>query len=65
MNGANGGTVQYGTPNVQKRAVSEARVGRRCSERGCVTVLSVYNEATTCWLHSTPTRRHALAPERQ
>jgi hypothetical protein len=25
-------------------------------------VLSTYNTSTTCWLHTTATKRHALAP---
>lgn len=28
------------------------RQGRTCSQPGCETVLSVYNKAGTCWVHS-------------
>ena len=62
MNRANSATVQYGTPGSGKDAASRAQAGRRCEAPGCMTVLSTYNSATTCWLHSAPTPRHALAP---
>jgi hypothetical protein len=35
--------------------------GRRCPEPGCTTVISIYNEADRCWLHSAPERRPPLA----
>jgi hypothetical protein len=35
--------------------------GRRCSEPDCTTVISVYNAADRCWLHSAPERRLPLA----
>ncbi len=62
MNRTNSATVRYGTPNTGKGAASRSKAGRRCAEPGCETVLSTYNSATTCWLHSSPTQRHALAP---
>ena len=34
--------------------------GRRCSEPACTTVISVYNSADRCWLHSAPERRLPL-----
>jgi len=62
MNRANGADVRYGTPGTGKDAASRAEAGRRCELPGCETVLSTYNAAATCWLHSAPTQRHALAP---
>lgn len=35
--------------------------GRTCSEPGCSTVISVYNPADRCWLHSPLQRRLPLA----
>ena len=35
--------------------------GRHCSEPECNTVISVYNPADRCWLHSPPERRMPLA----
>jgi hypothetical protein len=35
--------------------------GRRCPEPGCTTVISIYNEADRCWLHSEPEPRPPLA----
>ena len=61
MNRANSATVQYGTPGSGKDAASRPQAGRRCEATGCTTVLSTYNAATTCWLHSAPNPRHALA----
>jgi hypothetical protein len=54
--------VRYGTPTTGKGAASRSRAGRLCEFPGCETILSTYNSATTCWLHSSPTPRHALAP---
>jgi hypothetical protein len=62
MNRTNSADVRYGTPATGKSALSRAQAGRRCEFPGCETVLSTYNAATTCWLHSSPTQRHALAP---
>jgi hypothetical protein len=62
MNRTNGAGVRYGPPATGKSAASRAEAGRRCAVAGCQTVLSTYNDATTCWLHSSPTHRHALAP---
>jgi hypothetical protein len=62
MNRTNSADVRYGTPNTGKSAASRAEAGRRCEMLGCETVLSTYNSATTCWLHSAPAPRHALAP---
>ena len=62
MNGSNNGSVQYGSPTAAKQASKRPRAGRRCEIPGCVTLLSTYNASTTCWLHTTATRRHPLAP---
>ena len=58
----NSAHVQFGTPMPGKSADRRAKSGRRCEVDGCGTVLSTYNSATTCWLHSAPAPRHALAP---
>lgn len=59
---AQSGEVQYGPPSPGKGAASRARIGRHCTASGCTTVLSTYNASTTCWVHSPPAYRHALAP---
>ena len=60
MNRTNSAEVRYGAPSASKQAASRAKAGRRCEVASCGTVLSTYNAATTCWLHSSPTHRHAL-----
>ncbi|MFL5789964.1 MAG: hypothetical protein ACJ76A_00530 [Actinomycetota bacterium] len=62
MKRSNSSTVQYGVPVASKQAERRAKAGRSCEVTNCVTVLSTYNTSTTCWLHTTATRRHALAP---
>jgi hypothetical protein len=62
MNRSNSNSVQYGVPLASKQAVHRERAGRCCEVPTCETVLSTYNTSTTCWLHTTATRRHALAP---
>ena len=52
--------VQFGPPDRGKDAASRASTGRHCTEPGCATVLSTYNAATTCWLHSQPSTSHPL-----
>ena len=64
MNRTNSAEVRFGTPATGKRATARSAAGRLCEVAGCGTVLSTYNAATTCWLHWTPTYRHALAPQR-
>lgn len=54
-------TARFGPPDRGKGALSRAAAGRLCAESGCATVLSTYNSATTCFLHSAPTLRHPLA----
>jgi hypothetical protein len=62
MNRSNSNSVQYGVPRANKQALQRERAGRRCEVPTCETVLSTYNDSTTCWLHTTATRKHALAP---
>jgi len=62
MNRSNSNSVQYGVPLASKQAVRREPAGRRCEVAACETVLSTYNTSTTCWLHTTATKRHALAP---
>jgi hypothetical protein len=62
MNRSNSNSVQYGVPLANKQALHRERAGRRCEVAACETVLSTYNTSTACWLHTTATRRHALAP---
>jgi hypothetical protein len=50
----------YGSPATAK-AKSRAAKGRTCDHAGCNTVLSTYNASPTCWLHTPPGYRHALA----
>jgi len=40
--------------------------GRQCSHPGCDTWLSIYNRATTCWVHSprTTPRLRGHQPDR-
>ena len=64
MNRTNSAEVQFGTPATGKGVAARSKAGRTCEVMSCDTVLSTYNSATTCWLHSTPTYRHALAPQR-
>jgi hypothetical protein len=62
MHKTNSTEVRYGTPVAGKDAAHRAQAGRRCSTVGCETVLSTYNAATTCWLHSSAVPKHSLAP---
>lgn len=43
-------TVQYGTP-LGRASKAKAARGRLCDVPGCTTVLSIYNDATSCWPH--------------
>lgn len=52
--------TRYGTP--AKGAHARAADDRRCDTPGCTTILSAYNASTTCYLHTQPTTRTALAP---
>lgn len=62
MTRANTADVRYGPPDTGRSAAARAQSGRQCEVAGCLTVLSTYNAALTCWLHSAPAFRHALAP---
>ena len=62
MKRSNSPAVDYGVPVASKQASSRAKPGRRCEVASCTTVLSTYNASTTCWLHTTATPKHALAP---
>ncbi|MBI4261074.1 MAG: hypothetical protein HY658_10965 [Actinobacteria bacterium] len=44
--------IEYGTPHTGKGAVRRGTTGRACAHPGCTTILSTYNEASTCWMHS-------------
>jgi hypothetical protein len=52
--------VQFGSPNRGKELTARQARGRPCDYPGCMTVLSTYNESSTCWLHTTPSYRHPL-----
>jgi len=62
MNRSSSSNVQYGVPVANKQAVRRAQAGRLCEFPACEPVLSTYNSSTTCWLHTTATPRHPLAP---
>ena len=51
--------IEYGSPLAGKSTARGTR-GRPCEHPGCTTVLSTYNSATTCWLHSQPATRRPL-----
>jgi hypothetical protein len=50
-------TLAPGSKPIKVRGSS----GRRCSAPACPTVISIYNDADRCWLHSDPARRPPLA----
>lgn len=54
-------TARFGPPARGKGAQARSAAGRLCDAPGCATVLSTYNAAPTCFLHSEPTVRHPLA----
>ena len=51
MNRANAADVQYGTPTAKKGSQAAELPGK-----------ILFDSALTCWLHSSATTRHALAP---
>jgi hypothetical protein len=53
------GQVLFGTPERGKKSGSRAAQGRVCNEPECSTILSTYNVAGTCWLHSPSSYRHS------
>jgi hypothetical protein len=55
-----GNGVQLGLPARGKDASSRPVRGRVCERPGCQTVLSTYNPAILCWMHSAPSYAHPL-----
>jgi hypothetical protein len=45
-------------------AMRRVEVTRRCDEPGCGTVLSAYNQDTSCWQHA-PTRPYFVRAPRK
>lgn len=43
------------------KPIARGTTGRACLEPGCTTVISVYNTADRCWLHTHGERRPPLA----
>jgi hypothetical protein len=54
MSSGNDSNVVFGRPDRGKEASTRPARGRICVHQGCATVLSTYNAANVCWLH-TPT----------
>lgn len=52
--------TRFGTPDAGKKAEHRPAKGRPCKEPGCDTLLSTYNAAEHCYLHSEPSFRHPL-----
>lgn len=52
--------IQFGTPT-RKGGPARSSQGRHCEVPGCTTILSTYNSAMRCYLHTTSTPRHPLA----
>ena len=52
--------TQFGAP-ARKGGPVRSSGGRRCEAPGCNTILSTYNAATKCYLHTPSTTRHPLA----
>jgi hypothetical protein len=54
--GGTSGRTAYGPPiRDQQSRASKASAIRMCDEPGCSTVLSRYNDDSSCWLHARPT----------
>ncbi len=51
--------IEYGSASPGK-AQRRCAKGRSCEHAGCTTVLSVYNESPTCWVHSAPSIRRPV-----
>jgi hypothetical protein len=64
MTKAGDSRTHFGPPARGKGAASRAAIGRTCAEPTCSTVLSVYNSASTCWMHTGPATRHPLYPSK-
>ena len=54
------GGAQIGAPQRGKESSTRAARGRICTREGCATMLSTYNRATECSIHTEPSFRHAL-----
>jgi hypothetical protein len=52
--------IRYGPPDPGKKARHRPPKGRSCQQPGCATVLSTYNAADHCFIHSAPAFRHPL-----
>jgi hypothetical protein len=50
--------TRYGPPDPGKRAKHRSAKGRLCQQPGCTTILSTYNAADRCSLHTEPSFRH-------
>jgi hypothetical protein len=53
--------ANFGAPTRGKDSPTQAGSGRACSWMGCTTILSTYNTATSCWLHTQPSMRPPLS----
>ena len=52
MSSGDEATVFFGRPDRGKEASARPARGRICAQQGCSTVLSTYNAAEMCWLHT-------------
>ena len=52
---------EFGTPSRGHEASTRPTHGRVCAKPGCTTILSTYNSASVCWLHTEPSRRPPLS----
>jgi hypothetical protein len=52
--GGNSGRTAFGPP-LRGATHASSTPGRICTEPGCATVLSRYNDDTSCWVHARPT----------
>jgi hypothetical protein len=52
MGSGNDPTVLFGRPDRGKEPSARPARGRICAHEGCATVLSTYNAADVCWLHT-------------
>jgi hypothetical protein len=53
--------TSFGAPTRSKDSPTQAGRGRACSFEGCTTILSTYNTAASCWLHTQPSMRPPLS----
>ena len=52
MSSGDDSTPFFGRPDRGKEASTRPARGRICAYPGCSTVLSTYNAAEVCWLHT-------------